>query len=68
MIEKAIPFVVGVLFAPLVRPVLRQVIKVGIIVSDQLQRAAVEAREELQDITAEATAEVRPSSPAPKSK
>lgn len=55
-------FIVGVTAAPLVRermkPFLREVVKKSIIAGVQLQKLTAEAKEDLEDLAAEAAAEV----------
>ncbi|HBL30867.1 MAG TPA: hypothetical protein DD490_28865 [Acidobacteria bacterium] len=59
----ALGFVTGVLFAPQVkkvlRPALKEVVKAGLVVGTQIQQIASEVKEDLEDLTAEASAEVR---------
>ncbi|HYU34092.1 MAG TPA: DUF5132 domain-containing protein [Thermoanaerobaculia bacterium] len=62
MWNVALGFVAGVLFSPQVRKVLRpavkEVVKAGMVVGTQIQQLASEVKEDLEDIAAEASAEV----------
>jgi uncharacterized membrane protein len=63
MWNVALGFVAGVLLSPkvrrVVRPALREVVKAGMVVGTQVQQLASEVKEDLEDITAEASAEIR---------
>jgi len=58
----AAPYLIGVVTAPLVvgvlRPLVRGLVKATVTIGLQTKRLAAEAREEFQDITAEASAEM----------
>lgn len=56
-------FIGGILTAPFLKPILREVIKYGIIIADTAVKAAAEARESVEDIAAEAAAEVHSKEP-----
>lgn len=58
MWEKGIIFLAGVAVGTFARPILRETIKGGILVSNYVQQVAVEARESIEDLTAEAVAEI----------
>lgn len=63
MWNVALGFVAGMLVAPqvkkLLRPVVKEVVKAGMVVGTQIQQVASGVKEDLEDITAEASAEVR---------
>jgi hypothetical protein len=62
MWQKAVLFLAGVVAAPIVKPVLRPVareaVKGGLMLSNYVHKLALEVREDLEDLTAEAAAEI----------
>jgi len=64
LVRKALkhPYVTGLITAPLlvgvVRPLVRGTVKTAVTIGLQTKKLAAEAREEFQDITAEASAEM----------
>ncbi|HSK79634.1 MAG TPA: DUF5132 domain-containing protein [Thermoanaerobaculia bacterium] len=60
--SRAMYFLVGVVVAPVLgaitRPLARGVIKGGIVVKRQLDKMAAEVKEEVQDLAAEAAADL----------
>lgn len=67
MLETGLAFLLGVVAAPFAKPVLtnigrplaREVIKVGMATGTTVHRIVQEVREDLEDLTAEATQELR---------
>ena len=63
MWNVALGFVAGMLAAPqvkkLLRPVVKEVVKAGLVIDNQIQQVASGVKEDLEDITAEASAEIR---------
>lgn len=63
MWNVALGFVAGVLLSPKVRQILRpavkEVVKAGLAVGTQIQQVASGVKEDFEDITAEASAELR---------
>jgi hypothetical protein len=63
MWNVALGFFAGVIFSPQVRrvlrPAVREVVKAGLVVGSQIQQVAAEVKEDLEDIAAEAKAEVK---------
>ena len=78
MLIATIAFLVGVFFAPVVRPLCRpilvEIIRAGLLVGDEVRRMTTQVREGLDDARAEAAASANraeappPSSPAPEPK
>ncbi|HKQ05695.1 MAG TPA: DUF5132 domain-containing protein [Blastocatellia bacterium] len=60
MLQTTLAFIGGIVIAPFLKPILREVIKYGIIVADTAVKAAAEARESIEDLAAEAAAEAHP--------
>lgn len=60
MWPRALYFLLGVTVAPLVKPVIREILRQGvtggIIITGEVQKILADARENYQDIVAEATA------------
>jgi gas vesicle protein len=63
MWNVALGFVAGMLVAPgvkkILRPIFKEVVKAGMVVGTQIQQVASGVKEDLEDITAEASAEIR---------
>lgn len=60
MLTAAIAFLLGVFFAPVVRPLARpvliEIIKAGLLVGDEVRRMSAQVREGMDDARAEAAA------------
>ncbi len=65
------PYLIGLVTAPLagaiIKPLLRGTVKLTVGVGLQVKKLAAEAREEFQDLTAEANAEISAAETAPRS-
>jgi uncharacterized protein DUF5132 len=67
MLERGLVFLLGVFAAPIIkplfrnvgRPLAREVIKLGFVASEKVHRIAQEVREDLEDLTAEASVGLR---------
>lgn len=71
MWQKGLYVLLGIVVTPAVkgivkgvgRPVTREVIRFGILASDKIQEIAHEVREDFEDLTAEARAEIKRDAP-----
>ena len=63
LLTAVVSFLLGVFFAPVVRPMFRpmmlEIMKAWIVASDEARRATAQAREDMEDIAEEARAEVK---------